>query len=234
MAINPGTPITYNDLYANFLGWLTNGDQGVLPSGTTGANLKNVHAYASDVHESMRTNGTNDIIIPIGTSFNFTYKRTGQVAVISSYAKIRGQLRSFLSDRHILEKLDQVITTKGALNFWNNIAAFCQTKLVFVTSSDAARDGKPEKVLMYDESATNFPDVHDQNNPEGELISASDVKDMLTNVEDVINSVIKTRTINNSAFTINSCSSSSSSSSSCSSSSSSSSSSSVFIAYMKI
>jgi hypothetical protein len=115
------------------------------------------------------------------------------------------------------------ITTKGALNFWNNIASFCSVRLVYISSATA------NPTLMYKSDNVSYPDVPVSD--DGELITAEQVKRMLSNVEDTINKVTKTTSVKYTMI-LNSCSCSSSSSSSCSSSSSSSSS--MFIAYMKI
>lgn len=153
---------------------------------------------------------------------------------------VKTQLTEYLSARGLLGKDNQIVSFKNIMHFYNNIAAFLSTKLVFVMGTYNTTDA----FLCYDPNQTSFPAVNTQC-PTTSLAyndavaRASDLKydksQVMTTVNDIMTAINKTSRIHyaKTTLTFTSCSSSSSSSSS-SCSSSSSSSSSLFIAYMNI
>jgi len=150
--------------------------------------------------------------------YNFSGDHNGKYYVTES--EVMTQLTNFLNERGIDTKSNELVTTRGILNFWNLTALFCACKLKHVVSNYVS---SPK--LMYDKSATISSIT---NIPDGELITATDITTMFNSWTNIVNKLSKTHvTLYDIVLT-------SSSSSSCSSCCSSSSSSSMFIAYMKI
>ena len=60
---------------------------------------------------------------------------------------IRSQLDTFLQQRGISDKSSTKITTRGLLNFYNNVAAFCTAKLRLAQGTPFTT--KPAAVIVY-------------------------------------------------------------------------------------
>ena len=187
------------------------------------ANLKakcsNIDTFASNVPVSLR-NGSSYVLASTPGG-NGTVTATGTVndglLVTVSSATVEQQLNDFLVARGIKNKPDRVVAFKDIMNFYNNIASFLATKLMFVSNSFGSGT-----FIFYNSANTSFPSVNlditsiDFTNPE--------VKTSITDLMNAINNVSNTHYA--ATTIVYTCSSSSSSS--CSSSSS------MFIAYMDI
>lgn len=231
MAIKPGEIITYKDLTDHFFNWIKNS-----------ANLINVaetdEEYNRKVPEQWRN--FSERIVKERTGVKESRPQSvGALVELDPQSKIERvsintvieEFNAFMRSRglDVPSVQNTQITTRGIINFWNNVAIFCSTNIVLV-SAGITLDGESVPLVdktvrrMY-KSNTSWPTAPSIGN--SELIVASDVTTMLSNLEEVVNKVSKMHQLiyKISAF---------SSSSSCCSSSSSSSSSSIYIAYMKI
>jgi hypothetical protein len=156
--------------------------------------------------------------------FTFTLSADTHLNTVTTET-ITNEFNQFMTDRGIMAKASSVVTTRGLINFFNNIAAFCSVKLILVTGQNTA-----SKVMFYNQVENTYPVTSPTQ--ENELVSATDFNSMLNALNSTINNATK---LYIARYTISSSSSSSSSScsSSCSSSSSSSSSS-TYIAYFNL
>lgn len=138
-------------------------------------------------------------------------------------ATIRIKFEQFMTASGISKKNTQVPTTRGLINFWNNVSSFCAAYLKIAASSFP--EGNPDQCLIFDNSVNIASAKYTILNKEEEVITADDVNKSL---EYIKNLATTTNTIKAMVYSIQSFSScsSSSSSSSCSSS--------VFIGYMKL
>ncbi len=239
MAINPNNIITYSELTSTFLNWLK----------TSCTNIGS--DYSSSVPAYFKSSWTNkDVVKSTVNAFNPSGAATNaacgvKASIVSStvipvvnVSKVTSDFNSFMQARSIDTKSDKPITTRGVINFWNNVAAFCTSNILFVTgqkwgvaSPTDTLTPETKKLKMY-KSVCDYQPVTTP--PEGELISSADVKEFLKDLEKIINDTAKTHQIVYTMTAYSSSSSSSCCSSSCSCSSSSSSSSSMFIGYMKL
>lgn len=225
MAIKSGEIITYKNLVDHFLDWVEN-RAGIININ----NLNNVptswKSYdktivveRADVHENQPINN-------VGVQINLDTNSTPKVVTM---ATIKSEFNDFMETRGLAnyQNIDTPVTTRGIINFWNSVAAFCSTNIQLVSAGVTFNDSDIDRNVrrMY-KSNRNWASIPNIGN--GELIIASDITTMLGNLEEVVNNVSKMHQIvyNISAF--------SSTSSSCSCSSCSSSSSSMYIAYMNI
>lgn len=225
MAIKSGEIITYKNLVDHFLDWVEN-RAGIININ----NLNNVptswKSYdktivveRADVHENQPINN-------VGVQINLDTNSTPKVVTM---ATIKSEFNDFMETRGLAnyQNVNTPVTTRGIINFWNSVAAFCSTNIQLVsagvTFNDSDIDRNTRRMYKSNRNWASIPDIGN-----GELIIASDITAMLANLEEVVNNVSKMHQIvyNISAF--------SSTSSSCSSSSCSSSSSSMYIAYMNI
>ena len=192
------------------------------------AKCSNIDTFASNVPVSLR-NGSSYVLAstPVG---NGTVTATGTVndslLVTVPTATVEQQLNDFLIARGIKNKPDRVVAFKDIMNFYNNIASFLATKLMFVSNSFGSGT-----FIFYNSANNSYPSVN---------LNVSDINftnpEIKTSITDLMNAINNVSNTHYAATTIvYTCSSSSSSSCSSSSSSSScSSSSSMFIAYMDI
>lgn len=230
MAISPDNIITYKNLTDSFLAWLK-------------TSCKNIgSSYASDVPDYLKANYTTKVS-QIVKAYNKDGAETNAEAGINisidnasviplvNVSQVESDFNAFMSSRGINIKSDLKITTRGVINFWNNVASFCSSNILFVSGSSSDTQKKTAVKRMY-KSVNNFPTV--PGTVEGELISSADVETLLSNLEETINRTSKTHQLVYNMVAFSSSSSSSSSCSCCSCSSSSSSSSSMFIGYMKL
>ena len=149
---------------------------------------------------------------------------TNKVLNIVSSDKVISDFESFMESRGIMAKSNSPVTTRGLLNFYNNLAAFCSVRII-VVSGNPYTDRFPS-AIFYNQESVSYPSV--DSTEEGEQITAEDVNSALTALTTTMNNINKGYSVR---YDLNSWSSSSSSSSS---SSCSSNCSSIFIAYMKI
>lgn len=221
MAIKPNETITYGDLVENFKNWIQNK-----------ANLINVanddNEYNRKVPEEWRSGYVKNLSVSrtnaqepgpiqnVGASLKI---RESSVIGRVSIDTVMSQFNQFMSSRGLSTKTDTQISTRGVINFWNNVAAFCSTNIVLVSSNEKTT---PQKMYKSNTSWPSVPNIGDS-----ELITASDVTTMLSSIEDIVNKTTKLHQI---IYDISAVSSSSSSSCCCSCSSSSS----VYIVYMNI
>jgi hypothetical protein len=192
------------------------------------AKCSNIDTFASNVPVSLR-NGSSYVLAstPGGKG---TVTATGTVndslLVTVPTATVEQQLNDFLIARGIKNKPDRVVAFKDIMNFYNNIASFLATKLMFVSNSFGSGT-----FIFYNSANNSYPSVN---------LNVSDINftnpEIKTSITDLMNAINNVSNTHYAATTIvYTCSSSSSSSCSSSSSSSScSSSSSMFIAYMDI
>lgn len=185
----------------------------------------NIGSFKNGIPSSMKNGST--YIISSNTVGSSTYKVSAtvndDVMVVVQKETVKTQLDQFLADRGIKSKENEVITFKGMMNFYNNIASFFAAKLILVETSF----GNDGAFLFYNAKETNYTSVS--------AIPMTDVDFTPTQIETSMSEMLKainstTKTWypkTNITYTCSS-SSSSSSSSSCSSSSS------MFIAYMEI
>lgn len=152
-----------------------------------------------------------------------TFTIQNPVLTVTS-ATIQSQLQSFLTSRGAWVKLDQIVTPRGLLNYFSNIAVFCRSH-ISVVSSQLITTGYPVYV-----STASQPSVSSLSLNE-EIVNNIEINDMLNLLNNLLQTNCGTLTVRYNTVTTCSCSSTSSS---CSSSSSCCSSSSYFIAFMLI
>ena len=192
------------------------------------AKCSNIDTFASNVPVSLR-NGSSYVLASTPVRKG-TVTATGTVndslLVTVPTATVEQQLNDFLIARGIKNKPDRVVAFKDIMNFYNNIASFLATKLMFVSNSFGSGT-----FIFYNSANNSYPSVN---------LNVSDINftnpEIKTSITDLMNAINNVSNTHYAATTIvYTCSSSSSSSCSSSSSSSScSSSSSMFIAYMDI
>lgn len=231
MAISPNNIITYKNLTDTFLAWLK-------------TSCKNIGSYASDVPAYFKKNyktkvsdkvkafNQDGVATEAEAGVNINIRNTSVIPTVT-IATVESDFNSFMQSRGINTKSDLTITTRGIINFWNNVASFCSVNILFVTGSSAGTSPTVKTFRMYKtKGGGEYPSV--PGTTEGELISSNDVKTLLSNLEETINKTSKTHQLIYDMVAFSSSSSSSSSCSCCSCCSSSSSSSSAFIVYMKL
>ena len=162
----------------------------------------------------------------VATYFTYTPVITEQINLVQE-STIRSEFESFMSSRGILAKDEQPVTTRGMINFYNNLAAFCSVKVI-VVQGDPYTTTNPA-VIFYRDGDISIPEISVSRN--GDLLTKEDVDDSMQLLIQSMNNVNKGYGIQYKYEGHSSSCSSSSSSSSCSSSSNCSS---IFIAYMKI
>lgn len=213
MAINPNSQITYGDLYDSIVQSIKSkcANVGSSWSSAVPPNLRSGHSASFTtgsltVRESLSDG--NLTLVPVST--------------------VQSQLDSFLMSRGLYTKRDQVMTLKGIISFYNNVAAFLLAR-VKVAAGDSVRvNGSIGQCTYYLSSSgisyMSIPYADTQSWSVGEPQAS------VTNLYSAISNTGKLYFARYSySFTSSCCSSSS-----CSSSSSSSSSCSMFVAYMKL
>lgn len=217
MALLPNASVTYGDL-------ITEAYNKII------ALVQNRDAYSNAVPAEIKagykktTTITLDHALNKPVTYTFVMPTDPRLAVVSTQ-QINTDWNNFLTSRGLSSQANQPISTRGILNLYNNIAAFCSVKLILVTSQLTSTE-----CVFYNPVDTNYPDV--PSTDPNEYITYADITELLDVLSDTINSVTKLY-IARYNITTASCSCSSSSSSS-SSSCSCSSSSSIFIAYFKL
>ena len=227
MSFSPDNKIYYKDLIDNAKNLILDICQ-------------NVDSYR-DVPEGYKSgfaSGSREIVInrhngkkgyqQSGYNYNISSftSSTNKVLNIVSSDKVISDFESFMESRGIMAKSNSPVTTKGLLNFYNNLAAFCSVRII-VVSGNPYRDRFPS-AIFYNQESVSYPSV--DSIEEGEQITAEDVNSALTALTTTMNNINKGYSVRYDlkGWSSSSCSSSSSSSSSSSNCSS------IFIAYMKI
>ena len=233
MTIKVGDVITYSDLVELVLTSIEKRCQNI-------GELKNIPKTLTDesytingnVTTSLTNNGlgaqvyVNHLRLQDGAvSYNVKINKNNYPIKVVQPDTVRNQLNEFLESRGIAQPKETVMTQRGILNFFVNVASFVKTKVVMV-GNDLTQDTAVVYVPTND-TIEDFPKFNS---------NLGDVKptELSTqNVKDMINALARITNYHQMHYdlTVNCCSSSSSSSSSsCSSSSSSS----IFIAYLMI
>lgn len=139
---------TYKDLRNIFLQWIKD-------------NCQNIDGLKYTVDKSMRTDfsvmeksrrsASGDWMSSNmgGGGVTITINNNTAVTPVSS-AKVESQFDSFMASRNFETKIDNeiILSTNGILNFWNNVAAFCNKRLTYVSSTLSVNT-----VLIYNDSA---------------------------------------------------------------------------------
>lgn len=199
MAINPQDTMTYGELLDAIITWI--------PS-----ICKNIDAYDSSVHASVRPNysvntvsqkwdweyrhSANAGATHYRTTFNCTMNtRASTIIPVVTQAILSSDLNTFLSQRNLIQRRDGIVTTSGLLNLWNNIACFLYKHLVGVTSNLIS-----ETYLMYWSNSpysyatvTNMTDLN--LTPKETCISALDINELLGTLQETFNPVWRTHVI---------------------------------------
>lgn len=136
MALNPEDSLTYGELLTLFKKWVK-------------SNCNNVGSYSTAV----------DACLKSGFSRRYSYQSSNitkyvtlsinswDVVPVVTTNTIDSQIDEFFTDRNIVQRQDNYVTTSGIINFWNNIAIFCNKRLYLVASQYA-----PTPILMYNSS----------------------------------------------------------------------------------
>lgn len=238
MAIAPNSTITYGDLIQQVLNHIFAVCQNIdtlknIPSGfITGTYNPNIFHWTEMVtnpHCGMCHHAP-------GESLQNRWIVGTVISGIEAIPKQRviNQFNAFITQRGIASRVNQLVSTKGLLHFYNTVSSFYTERVCIMTAS-----GVNKKVIFYyDGSVTYVPVPDGSGGSNSELIVSNDINALLQNLNMVLNKTSKavspkySTLAYKSSCSCSSCSSSSCSSSSCSSSSSSSSS--WFIGYMKI
>lgn len=216
--VQPNVPINYQTLIDDFRDWMQQ-------------NCNNIDEYSDQVPAAAKP-GFSSIVSGSKASGGSNAGggarariRESTVLPVVELNDVVNELYDFLHARGINTKSDKSITTKGVINFWNNIAAFCANRIVLMNGQhmsstirmfkSAGRDANLDFVFDYDE----VPPVDDT-----VKMTAQDVETMLHSLESVLNKESKIHMIRYD-YEMFCCSTSSS----CSSSSSS-----MFVAYMNL
>lgn len=143
---------------------------------------------------------------------------------IVTRANIIKDFESFMTSCGITNKKNTIPTTRGLINFWNNVASFCTYNLKVAIS--AFPEENPERAIIYEKTTlSTIPFIVLDSLDETEKITAEDINNSLDYIQHTSEAITKIKNITYDWVTFCSCSSSSSSSS-CSSS--------IFIAYMHL
>lgn len=193
--------------------------------------VQNKNAYADDVNAVSRVGYTNTEYIPREDD---RIKNTKTVTLLGGISPvdeevIRAEFNNYLDVCGITAHADQIVTTKGLINFYSVLSTFIATKLVNVVS-----DFDPKEYIFYNKDNNNFlaPDANLMNPTETATLDG--VEAMVADLNSTVNACSKIYKLHYDLAYASSSSCSSSSCSSSSSSSSCSSSSSVFIAYFRL
>ena len=219
MAVNPNSEIFYKDLIESAENMLVEVCQNI-------GEYKNVpnQYIEGNIVATKKVSRNQPIEHP--SYFQYSVKPGDPVLGIVGKSKVLSDFESFMESRGIMAKSNSPVTTKGLLNFYNNLAAFCSVRII-VVSGNPYRDRFPS-AIFYNQESVLYPSV--DSIEEGEQITAEDVNSALTALTTTMNNINKGYSVRYDlkGWSSSSCSSSSSSSSSSSNCSS------IFIAYMKI
>lgn len=179
----------------------------------------------SDIPSTMRKGYVKQFRLTTGGSdsggANFNLSDDTAVYDVTEQA-IRIKFEQFMITCGISGKNTLIPTTRGLINFWNNVSSFCATYIRIATS--CFPQDNPDQRLIFDDRTTSVV-KYTVLNKEEEVITADDINESFEYIKNIGSNInaVKAMVYNIQSFC--SCSSSSSSSS-CSSS--------VFIGYMKL
>lgn len=215
MAITPGVPLTYDDLVSTALVKIK-------------SLCHNINAYSASVPDQVKGAvgyTQTDSLNMAKYTYTLEANTDGVIGIVPE-STVDTQFNNFISYSGIGSKGNKPITTRGIMNFYNNLSSFCAVRLVSVSSQLA-----PNPVMFYNavpaDNISTYPNIA-QNTDSLDYVGSTDVTTLLNSLNESLNKVTKTHTVQ--YATSISCSSSSSSSSSCSCSSSSS----IYIAYFNL
>lgn len=150
MAVNPQNSLTYGQLFDQFKNWVK-------------SNCNNVNSYKSTVPACLKSGFSQSYAYTSGN----TQKRatlsinSWDVVPVVASSTIDSQLNAFFTDRNIIQRKNNYVTTSGIINFMHNIAIFCNERLWLVASQYC-----PNAILMYNsanvqafEQLTNLSDT---------------------------------------------------------------------------
>ena len=153
----------YKDLKDIFLQWIKN-------------NCKNIDGLDPVVDDSMRqgyrleqvsrraSSGSGQDAKQGGSKLILTLIDGTAVKEISKKA-VEREFNDFMTSRNFNVKDNVLLDTNGILNFWNNVSAFCTTKLIYVSSSlslntvltySTANDIVPKTITNIDEKELRY------------------------------------------------------------------------------
>ena len=181
---------------------------------------QNVDGYSSEVPAELKPGHSYSLQWTNVANATFTLQNSAYLNTVSK-ATILSQLNSFLASRGLSNKAGTIVTIKGMMNFYANIAVFLGCRIVTISSNQTSKT-----CLFYYSGSITYPSVLNSGiTTPG--VSANDAK---SNLDSLMTSISASSRIFTTKYSIGinsccSCSSSSCSSSSCSSSS-------YFIAFM--
>lgn len=206
MAIDPTNTLTYNELKTDTLNWIK-----TIP--------QNVGSYKSTVHASLRDPNWSKTLTQHNYNWEYRYAynkqgnptkadryrthidliakiNTATIIPVVTATQIETDFNNFLTTANINSRLNGIVTTSGLLNFWDNVVCFLYKHLVSVSSNDA-----PNGVLMYWSTSTyNYKYVTKLSDnyttvPSETKITAQDMLDMLTTLEETYNFAHRTHIV---------------------------------------
>ena len=150
MAVNPNSEIFYKDLIESAENMLVEVCQNIgeyknVPSQYIEGNIvttKNVPRNQATQHPSY---------------YQYSVKSGDPVLGIVGKSKVLSDFESFMESRGIMAKSNSPVTTKGLLNFYNNLAAFCSVKLLLVTGNTF--ETTLPAVVFYNPETVYYPSV---------------------------------------------------------------------------
>lgn len=140
----------YKDLKNIFLQWIKN-------------NCKNIDKLDPAVDDSMRKGyRLEEVSRRAFSGSGRDAKRGGSKLILTllddtaveqvSKGTVEKEFNTFMASRNFNVKDNVLLDTNGVLNFWNNVSAFCTTKLIYVSSSLSLNT-----VLIYSNKYNSMP-----------------------------------------------------------------------------
>ena len=125
---------------------------------------------------------------------NMTYmpENDGTLSIVQ-VSQFENEFDSFMESRGILAKANQPITTRGMINFYNNLAAFCGSRLLLVSGDPFLNDGRS---VVYYKSGSDIQVPSVPMLPEGNLLTSAEVNTSLSLLMNTMNNVNKGYVIN--------------------------------------
>ena len=195
--------ITYKQLVQNTL-------NGIL------AAIQNKDSYSSSVPANYKSGWS---YADVWTNHTTTYAtRSSSVIGVVSTATITNDFNQFLLDRGINSNDETLVTTKGILNFYNNVSAWVAARLTVVQGSISgmgSTTASTAKCLFYNNNSSITPKTPTLK-VNTSTITNSDITSSLTDLNSTLCAVVRSNTILYDITTSCSCCSSSSCSCSCS------------------
>lgn len=183
---------------------------------------QNVDGYSSSVPSELKPGYSYRLQWTNYANATFTVQSSEYLNTVSK-STIISQLNSFLASRGLSNKAGTIVTIKGMMNFYANVAVFLGCRIVTISSNKTTTT-----CLFYYSGSVTYPSVTNS----GVTTVGVTASDAQSNLDSLITSISASSRIYTTKYSIGinsccSCSSSSCSSSSCSSSS-------FFIAFMLV